>query len=44
MRKITLQAKTKENNQNGQIKKPLIITQAYKLFSDGKNLLMLQLI
>ncbi len=38
-RKITLQAKRKEeNNQNGQIKKPLISTQAYKLFSDGKKL------
>ena len=36
-RKITLQAKRKENNQNGQIKKPLISTQAYKLFSDGKK-------
>jgi hypothetical protein len=37
-RKITLQAKRKENNQNGQIKKPLISTKAYKLFSDGKKL------
>ena len=37
-RKITLQAKRKENNQNGQTKKPLISTQAYKLFSDGKKL------
>ena len=37
-RKITLQAKKGENNQNGQIKKPLISTQAYKLFSDGKKL------
>ena len=36
-RKITLQAKRKENNQNGQIKKPLISTQAYKLFSDGRK-------
>ena len=38
-RKITLQDKRKEeNNQNGQIKKPLISTQAFKLFSDGKKL------
>ena len=37
-RKITLQAKRKENNQNGQIKKPLISTQAYKLFRNGKKL------
>ena len=31
-------AKRKENNQNGQIKKPLISTQAYRLFLDGKKL------
>ncbi len=37
-RKITLQAKRKENNQNGQIKKPLISTQAFKLFRDGEKL------
>ena len=37
-RKKELQAKREENNQNGQIKKPLIGTQAYKLFSDGKKL------
>ena len=37
-RKITLQAKRKENNQNGQIKKPLISTQAFKLFREGKKL------
>ena len=37
-KKKELQAKREENNQNGQIKKPLISTQAYKLFSDGKKL------
>ena len=37
-KKITLQAKRKENNQNGQIKKPLTSTQAYRLFLDGKKL------
>ena len=37
-RKKELQTKREENNQNGQIKKPLISTQAYKLFSDGKKL------
>ena len=37
-KKITLQTKRKENNQNGQIKKPLTSTQAYRLFLDGKKL------
>ena len=37
-RKISLQVKREESNQNGQKKKPLISTQAYKLFSDGKKL------
>ena len=37
-RKKELQAKREENNQSSQIKKPLISTQAYKLFSDGKKL------
>jgi hypothetical protein len=32
-----LETKRKEINQNGQIKKPLISTQAFKLFSDGKK-------
>ena len=36
-RKITLQAKRKENNQNGQIKKPFLSSRAFKLFSDGKK-------
>ena len=38
-RKKELQAKREENNQSSQIKKPLISTQAYKLFSDGKKLI-----
>ena len=38
-RKKRLQTKKgKENNQNGQIKKPSISSQAYKLFRDGKKL------
>ena len=37
-RKKELKVKREENNQNGQIKKPLISTQAYKLFSDGQKL------
>ena len=36
-RKITLQAKKGENNQNGQIKKPFLSSRAFKLFSDGKK-------
>ena len=36
-RKITLQAKRKENNQNVQIKKPFLSSRAFKLFSDGKK-------
>jgi hypothetical protein len=37
-RKKELQAKREENNQNDQIKKPPISTQAFKLFRDGKEL------
>ena len=37
-RKKELQAKREENNQSSQIKKPLISTQAFKLFRDGKKL------
>ena len=37
-RKKELKVKREENNQNGQIKKPLISTQAYKLFRDGHKL------
>jgi DNA-binding Lrp family transcriptional regulator len=36
-RKKELQAKREENNPNGQIKKPSISSQAYKLFSEGKK-------
>ena len=34
-------AKREENNQNGQIKKPSISSQAFKLFSENKKLLKL---
>ena len=37
-RKKELQTKREESNQSSQIKKSLISTQAYKLFSDGKKL------
>ena len=43
-KKITLQTKRKENNQNGQIKKPLTSIKLIGYFLMVKNLLMLQLI
>ena len=36
-RKVRLQAKREENNQNGQIKKLSLSSRAFKLFSDGKK-------
>ena len=39
MRQKELQAKREEYNQNGQIKKPSLSSQAYKLFRDGKKLI-----